>query len=920
MALTPMMRQYFEIKENYKDCILFFRLGDFYEMFFEDAETASRELELVLTGRDCGLENRAPMCGIPFHAANSYMGRLISKGYKVAICEQVEDPKSVKGIVKRDVIKVITPGTYIDDSFIEENKNNYIMSIYIDENNENFSVAVTDISTGEFLTTETSLSSDALILDEISKFTPKEIIICETLKEGLIRNIKFTVPALVTKKDLSYFKDDENLILDMQFKEDKNKLTNLTKSSSLALIKYIVDTQKINLSNINKITVYNVKDYMTIDLSTRRNLELTENQRENTKKGSLLWVLDKTKTSMGSRALRRWIEEPLINKERIQERLDGVYELFNDISLNDTLREALHDIYDIERILGKVSNKNVNAKDLLVLKSSIEKIPSLKAILKDTNSKLLKEYHDSLDELRDVYTLLEESISNEPPLTIKDGDIIKDGFNSIIDELREAKRNGKSWISTLEANEREVTGIKSLKVGYNKVFGYYIEISKANYNSIPEGRYIRKQTLSNAERYITQELKEMEEKILGASEKLVAIEYDIFVNIRDEVEKQIDRLKSTAKTIANLDCIGNLAYVALENNYVKPSLNDEGFIEIKDGRHPVVENVIEKGEFVSNDTFINKDDDQLLIITGPNMAGKSTYMRQVAIITLMCQIGSFVPASSCNISIVDKIFTRIGASDDLAGGKSTFMVEMWEVSNILKNATRNSLVLLDEVGRGTSTYDGLSIAWSVIEYLCSNDSLRCKTLFATHYHELTSLEGKISGVKNYSVQVKEVENTIIFLRKIVRGGADESYGIEVAKLAGIPNAVIDRAKEILKTLEQNSSNNNLKADIIIENKVCEEVAYDIDSQKVIDEKKEELIVIEEKQETIVQEAEMLKEAEIRHKKRKDNFIEGGLQLDFNSVAKDSLLSEIADTDVLSLNPMEAMNKLYSFIKEAKKLI
>ncbi len=914
MALTPMMRQYFEIKENYKDCILFFRLGDFYEMFFEDAEIASRELELVLTGRDCGLENRAPMCGIPFHAANSYIGRLISKGYKVAICEQVEDPKSVKGIVKRDVIKVITPGTYVDDSFIEESKNNYIMAIYLDETNNNFSVAVTDISTGEFLTTETSLTSDSLILDEISKFTPKEIIICETLKENLIRDIKFTVSALVTKKDLSYFKDDENSILEMQFKEDKNKLTNLTGASSLALVKYILDTQKISLSNINKITVYNVKDYMTIDLNTRRNLELTENLRENTKKGSLLWVLDKTKTSMGSRNLRRWIEEPLINKEKIQERLDGVYELFNNISLNDSLREALDDIYDIERILGKVSNKNVNAKDLLVLKSSLEKIPSLKSILKDTNSAILKRYHDSLDELRDIYTLLEQSISNEPPLTIKDGDIIKDGFNTIIDELREAKRNGKDWISTLEANEREVTGIRSLKVGYNKVFGYYIEISKANYSSIPEGRYIRKQTLSNAERYITQELKEMEEKILGASEKLVAIEYDVFVDIRNKVEEQIDRLKLTAKTIANLDCISNLAYVALENNYVKPNLNDEGFIEIKDGRHPVVENVIDKGEFVSNDTFINKDDEQLLIITGPNMAGKSTYMRQVAIITLMCQIGSFVPASSCNISIVDKIFTRIGASDDLAGGKSTFMVEMWEVSNILKNATRNSLVLLDEVGRGTSTYDGLSIAWSVIEYLCSNDNLKCKTLFATHYHELTSLEGKIGGVKNYSVQVKEVENSIIFLRKIVSGGADESYGIEVAKLAGIPSAVIDRAKEILKTLEENSPKNNLKADIIIENKICEDVACEKDSTLVEKEKKEEVIATEEKQKA------MIKEDEIKHKKRKDNFIEGGLQLDFNSVAKDSLLSEIADTDVLSLNPMEAMNKLYNFIKEAKKLI
>ena len=901
MGLTPMMKQYFEIKENYKDCILFFRLGDFYEMFFEDAEIASRELELVLTGRDCGLENRAPMCGIPFHAANSYIGRLISKGYKVAICEQVEDPKSVKGIVKRDVIKIITPGTYIDDSFIDDSKNNYIMSIYLDEENNNFSIAVTDISTGEFLTTETFLTSDSLILDEISKFTPKEIIICETLKEELIHDIKFTVPALVTKKGITYFKDDENSILDMQFKEDKDKLTPLTYKASLALVKYILDTQKISLSNINKITVYNIKDYMTIDLNTRRNLELTENLRENTKKGSLLWVLDKTKTSMGSRNLRRWIEEPLINKEKIQERLDGVYELFSNIYLNDNLREALDDIYDIERILGKISNKNVNAKDLIVLKSSIEKIPNIKSILKDTNSKLLNEYYNSLDELRDIYSLLEESISNEPPLNIKDGDIIKDGFNEIIDELREAKTNGKNWISTLEANEREVTGIKSLKVGYNKVFGYYIEISKANFNLIPEGRYIRKQTLSNAERYITQELKEMEEKILGASEKLVSIEYDVFVDIRNRVEEQIDRLKLTAKTIANLDCISNLAYVALENGYIKPNLNDKGFIEIKDGRHPVVENVIEKGEFVSNDTFINRDAEQLLIITGPNMAGKSTYMRQVAIITLMCQIGSFVPASSCNISIVDKIFTRIGASDDLAGGKSTFMVEMWEVSNILKNATRNSLVLLDEVGRGTSTYDGLSIAWSVIEYICSNNDLKCKTLFATHYHELTSLEGKISGVKNYSVQVKEVENSIIFLRKIVAGGADESYGIEVAKLAGIPNVVIDRAKEILKTLEANSPKNNLKTDII-EDKISKEVSCEKDS------------ILYDKQQSDV------KEHEIKHKKRKDNFIDGGLQLDFNSIAKDSFLNEIADTDVLSLNPMEAMNKLYNFIKEAKKLI
>ncbi len=548
---------------------------------------------------------------------------------------------------------------------------------------------------------------------------------------------------------------------------------------------------------------------MTIDLSSRRNLELTENLREKSKKGSLLWVLDKTETSMGSRMLRRWIEEPLVNKEKITLRLNAVEELFKDLSLNDSLKEALHDIYDIERILGKISNKNANAKDLIALKTSIGKIPNVKGIIENCTSSLLRNYHNNLDDLRDIYDLLEKSIKEDPSLTLKDGDLIKDGFNGEIDELRLAKTNGKDWISSLENREREFTGIKSLKVGFNKVFGYYIEISKANYSSIPEGRYIRKQTLANAERFITPELKEIEEKLLGASEKLCSLEYDIFLDIRNEVENHIDRLKTTAKIIAELDCISNLAFVALENDFIKPEINENGETKIENGRHPVVEKVIPKGEFIPNDTIINKEDNQLLIITGPNMAGKSTYMRQVAIITLMCQIGSFVPASKANISVVDKIFTRIGASDDLAGGKSTFMVEMWEVSNILKNATENSLVLLDEVGRGTSTYDGLSIAWSVIEYICKNKNLRCKTLFATHYHELTKLEGEIHGVRNYSVAVKEVDNNIIFLRKIIEGGADQSYGIEVAKLAGIPDEVINRAKEILETLEMESSKDNL---------------------------------------------------------------------------------------------------------------
>lgn len=909
MALTPMMRQYFEIKENYKDCILFFRLGDFYEMFFEDAETAARELELVLTGRDCGLEKRAPMCGIPFHASNSYIGRLVAKGYKVAICEQVEDPKVAKGIVKRDVIKVITPGTYTDSSFVEETKNNYIMTIYSDLERNRCSLAITDISTGDFLATDGELEK-GVILDEISKFNPKEIILLDSLDQELIKDITLTTPALISRKPIEYFEEKFEEVLNAQFGEKSNSLSLMVKKSSNALVKYILDTQKISLTNINDIEVYSLVDFMTIDLSSRRNLELTENLREKSKKGSLLWVLDKTETSMGSRMLRRWIEEPLVNKEKITLRLNAVEELFNDLSLNDSLKEALHDIYDIERILGKISNKNANAKDLIALKTSIGKIPNVKGIIENCTSSLLKNYHHNLDDLRDIYELLEKSIKEDPSLTLKDGDLIKDGFNSEIDELRLAKTNGKDWISSLENREREFTGIKSLKVGFNKVFGYYIEISKANYSSIPEGRYIRKQTLANAERFITPELKEIEEKLLGASEKLCSLEYDIFLDIRNEVENHIDRLKTTAKIIAELDCISNLAFVALENDFIKPEINEDGETKIENGRHPVVEKVIPKGEFIPNDTIINKDDNQLLIITGPNMAGKSTYMRQVAIITLMCQIGSFVPASKANISVVDKIFTRIGASDDLAGGKSTFMVEMWEVSNILKNATENSLVLLDEVGRGTSTYDGLSIAWSVIEYICKNKNLRCKTLFATHYHELTKLEGEIHGVRNYSVAVKEVDNNIIFLRKIIEGGADQSYGIEVAKLAGIPDEVINRAKEILEKLEMESSKDNLDLALKEVNASKEEMKEA--SIKASYEVKETLV---EEDKIEIKEEVISKSSEAKTHKEDDQ-----IQLDFSAIGKDNLIKELSEVDILSLNPMEAMNRLYALVKEAKNLI
>ncbi|WP_415298992.1 DNA mismatch repair protein MutS [Clostridium perfringens] len=909
MKLTPMMRQYFEIKENYKDCILFFRLGDFYEMFFEDAETAARELELVLTGRDCGLEKRAPMCGIPFHASNSYIGRLVAKGYKVAICEQVEDPKVAKGIVKRDVIKVITPGTYTDSSFVEETKNNYIMTIYSDLERNRCSLAITDISTGDFLATEGELEK-GVILDEISKFNPKEIILLDSLDQELIKDITLTTPALISRKPIEYFEEKFEEVLNNQFGEKSNSLSLMIKKSSNALVKYILDTQKISLTNINDIEVYSLVDFMTIDLSSRRNLELTENLREKSKKGSLLWVLDKTETSMGSRMLRRWIEEPLVNKEKITLRLNAVEELFNDLSLNDSLKEALHDIYDIERILGKISNKNANAKDLIALKTSIGKIPNVKGIIENCTSSLLKNYHHNLDDLRDIYELLEKSIKEDPSLTLKDGDLIKDGFNGEIDELRLAKTNGKDWISSLENREREFTGIKSLKVGFNKVFGYYIEISKANYSSIPEGRYIRKQTLANAERFITPELKEIEEKLLGASEKLCSLEYDIFLDIRNEVENHIDRLKTTAKIIAELDCISNLAFVALENDFIKPEINEDGETKIENGRHPVVEKVIPKGEFIPNDTIINKYDNQLLIITGPNMAGKSTYMRQVAIITLMCQIGSFVPASKANISVVDKIFTRIGASDDLAGGKSTFMVEMWEVSNILKNATENSLVLLDEVGRGTSTYDGLSIAWSVIEYICKNKNLRCKTLFATHYHELTKLEGEIHGVRNYSVAVKEVDNNIIFLRKIIEGGADQSYGIEVAKLAGIPDEVINRAKEILETLEMESSKDNLDLALKEVNTSKEEM------------KEASITTSYEVKETLVEEdkIEIKEEVISKSSEAKTHKEDDQIQLDFSAIGKDNLIKELSEVDILSLNPMEAMNRLYALVKEAKNLI
>ncbi|MGL5821068.1 MAG: DNA mismatch repair protein MutS, partial [Sarcina sp.] len=882
MALTPMMRQYFEVKDRYPDCILFYRLGDFYEMFFEDAKLVSRELELVLTGRECGLDEKAAMCGIPFHSSKTYIARLIAKGYKVAICEQIEDPATTKGLVKRDVVKVITPGTYSDESSSLEYQNTYISTVFINKNT--ISVASSDISTGEFKVTSFN-NNTSLLLDELSKINPKEVLVDSNCEEQLIKDIINSTGAFITKKNYIEFACSKNDLLSNFKNLNIEELDEACIISASVLLSYIYDTQKMSLSNINNLDRYYTVNYMSMDSNSRRNLELVESLKEKNKKGSLIWVMDKTATAMGGRTLRRWIEEPLIIKSKIEARLEAVEELSSNVYFNEDLRVVLKSIYDIERIVGKISSQNVNAKDLNSLKISLERLPQIKEYLAKCTSKSLTKYCQELDTLDDVKILLENSILDDPALTIKDGNIIKSTYNSEIKTLREAKTNGKQWIADVEAREREFTGIKSLKVGFNKVFGYYIEISKSNYSAIPEGRYVRKQTLANAERFITQELKEMEEQILGAEEKLSNLEYEIFIEIRDTVEKEILRLQKAAKLVGDLDVLSTFALIALENNYVKPIITTDGIINIVEGRHPVVEKVIEQGEFISNNTIINVKDEQMLLITGPNMAGKSTYMRQVALITIMAQIGSFVPAKNASISICDKVFTRIGASDDLAGGKSTFMVEMWEVANILKNATKNSLVLLDEVGRGTSTYDGLSIAWSVIEHISNN--IGCKTLFATHYHELTKLEGVIDGVKNYSVSVKEVDDNVIFLRKIVEGGADQSYGVEVAKLAGIPQNVILRAKDILAGLEDHSI--QIKVEHV--EKVVENETERNNTPEIKLKEKEDIIVATKKE-------------------TKNQILEQNIQLGFDSIAKDGIIEELSNIDMMSLNPMEAMNLLY----------
>ena len=809
---SPMMQKYLETKEQYNDCILFYRLGDFYEMFFDDAILVSRELEITLTGKDCGLEERAPMAGIPYHAAENYIAKLVSKGYKVAICEQLEDPKTTKGIVKRGVIKVVTPGTVVESNMLEERKNNYIMSVC--KAGLYFGIAVSDISTGEFYSTEIKETNNfSLLMDEISRYSPAEIVANKMMNESEaeILKIKTRFPEVyITSCDESYFSEDisktvQNFRLvdskgnDIEKADDKL----LSIASINALKEYITSTQMTDLSHINKVVIYSVSKYMSLDINARRNLEITEKLRDRSKKGTLLWVLDKTSTSMGGRLLRRWLNDPLIDETEINKRLGAVEELKNDIMLRGEVVENLKKVYDIERLAGKMAYGNGTPRDMITLKNSLSRLPDIRQVLQNVNSEYLKEIYQNIDELKDIHELIEKSIVDDPPMTTKDGGYIKLGYDENIDTLKHATTDGKSWLMRLEADEKEKTGIKSLKIGFNKVFGYYIEVTNLYKDMVPD-TYIRKQTLTNGERYITEELKNMENQILGAEEKVIKLELEAFRQIREEIAQNVKRMQKTAEAISSLDLLTSFAQVAEEMNYCKPTINKDGILNIKEGRHPVIEKMLSSGEFVSNDTYLDTDQNRLAVITGPNMAGKSTYMRQVALITLMAQVGSFVPATEATIGVVDKIFTRVGASDDLSMGQSTFMVEMMEVASILKEATKNSLVILDEIGRGTSTYDGLSIAWAVAEYIADKEKCGAKTLFATHYHEMTTLEKEGNGIKNYSIAVKEKGEDIIFLRKIIEGGTDESYGVHVAKLAGVPKDVTKRANEILKSLERKS--------------------------------------------------------------------------------------------------------------------
>ena len=869
--LTPMMKQYMQTKEEYKDCILFYRLGDFYEMFFDDALTASKELEITLTGKNCGLEERAPMCGIPYHAVDSYLNRLVSKGYKVAICEQVEDPKTAKGIVKREVIRVVTPGTNLDTQGLDETKNNYIMCIVYMA--DRYGLSIADVTTGEYLVTE--LDSQTKLMDELYKFMPSEIVCNEAFyMSGMdLDDLKNRLHMAIYSLEAWYFDD----ALCRETLQEHFKVASLEgiglsdyecgMIASGALLKYLEETQKNSLSHMSRLTRYATGNYMVLDSATRRNLELVETLREKQKRGSLLWVLDKTKTAMGARTLRKYVEQPLIDKKSIVKRLDAVAELKDNAICREEIREYLNPVYDLERLVGKITYQSANPRDLIAFQSSLSMLPSVKCILKDMESDLLKEIYEELDPLEELCDLVGRAIQEEPPLAMKEGGIIKDGYNEEVDRLRKAKSEGKNWLADLETKEREKTGIKNLRIRYNKVFGYYLEVTNSFKDLVPD-YYTRKQTLANAERYIIPELKELEDTILGAEDKLCALEYELYCEVRNTIAAELTRIQRTAKAVAKLDVIASLALVAERNNYVRPKINEKGVIDIRDGRHPVVEKMIPNDMFIANDTYLDDKKQRISIITGPNMAGKSTYMRQAALIVLMAQLGSFVPASSANIGLVDRIFTRVGASDDLASGQSTFMVEMNEVANILRNATSKSLLILDEIGRGTSTFDGLSIAWAVVEYISNSKLLGAKTLFATHYHELTELEGKISNVNNYCIAVKEKGDDIVFLRKIVKGGADKSYGIQVAKLAGVPDPVINRAKEIVEEL--------VTADIT--GKVKDIAVQGSETKKKTQKKLDEVDLTQ-------------------------------FSL-FDTVKDDDVLNELKELDISHMTPMDAMNKLY----------
>lgn len=861
-----------ETKKEYKDCILFYRLGDFYEMFFDDALTASKELEITLTGKNCGLEERAPMCGVPYHAVDSYLSRLVEKGYKVAICEQVEDPKQAKGIVKREVIRIVTPGTNIDSMTRDETKNNYIMAIVYDAGR--YGISIADVSTGDYFVTETD--SESKLFDEIYKFSPSEIICNEALYVSGIQleDLKNRMHVAISSLDAWYF--DEELCkkaLKEHFQVASLESLGIADydcgvNASGALLQYLIETQKTSLAHLTKLTTYSTGKYMVLDSSTRRNLELCETLREKQKRGSLLWVLDKTKTAMGARLLRKYVEQPMIDKEEIIKRLDAVEELLKEAISREEIREYLSSVYDLERLVGRISYQSANPRDLTAFKASLSMLPHIRTILGDMKSPLLLKLYEEIDPLEDLCSLVEKAIIDDPPMAMKEGGIIRDGYHEEVDRLRKAKTDGKTWLAELEQKEREKTGIKNLRIKYNKVFGYYLEVTNSFKNMVPD-YYTRKQTLTNAERYIIPELKELEDLILGAEDKLYALEYELYCDVRNRIADEIVRIQTTARAVAAVDAFASLALVAERNHYVRPKINEKGTIDIKDGRHPVVEKMIPNHMFIANDTYLDDKKNRVAIITGPNMAGKSTYMRQTALIVLMAQIGSFVPASQANIGLVDRIFTRVGASDDLASGQSTFMVEMTEVANILRNATSKSLLILDEIGRGTSTFDGLSIAWAVVEHISNARLLGAKTLFATHYHELTELEGKIDSVNNYCIAVKEKGDDIVFLRKIVKGGADRSYGIQVAKLAGVPETVITRAKEISEEL----------SDADITTRVRE---MSVQGQ----------------------------ETKAKEKPKKMDVVDMAQMSLFDTVSDNDVIEEIKGMDISRMTPMDAMNTLY----------